>query len=161
MRTRKWRNLLDDIVFLPAQLARRPFDFREIETDLSIIIGPQATKPLVLEKPFYVSDMSFGSLSMEAKIALAKGSSAAGTAIFSGEGGLLKEEFQAARSFVFEYSTGRFGASEENIKKAHAIQIKIGQAAKAGLGGHLMAAKVTHEISTARGVEPWKTVISP
>ena len=161
MRTRKWRNLLEDIVILPGQLARRPIDFRQLDPDLSVVIGPKAAKPLHLDRPFYVSDMSFGSLSKEAKIALAKGSAASGTAIFSGEGGLLEEEYQAARSFVFEYSTGRFGASDENIKKAHAIQIKIGQAAKAGMGGHLMAVKVTPEIAAARGVEPGKSLISP
>ncbi len=58
--------------------------------------------------------------------------------ICSGEGGLLEEEYENAGTYVFEYSTGRFGATEENMRKAHAIEIKIGQAAKAGLGGHLM-----------------------
>ena len=161
MRTRRWQNLFDEITFLPAQLARQPLDHRQCQPDLSVTIGPGAAKPLHLALPFYVSDMSFGSLSREAKIALAKGSAAVGTAIFGGEGGLLSEEQAAAEKYVFEYSTGRFGASEENIAKADAVQIKMGQAAKAGLGGHLLAAKVTAEIAVARGVEPGKDVISP
>ncbi|MBF0444801.1 MAG: rubredoxin [Magnetococcales bacterium] len=161
MRTGKWHNPLEDIVFLPAQLARSPIDYRDLNPSLALTIGPKAKRPLKLELPFYVSDMSFGSLSKEAKIALAKGSAAVGTAIFGGEGGLLAEEYAAAKAYVFEYSTGRFGASEENIKKSHAIQIKVGQAAKAGLGGHLLAAKVTAEIAAARGVKAGEDIISP
>jgi methylamine---glutamate N-methyltransferase subunit C len=161
MRTGKWQNPLEDIVFLPAQLARSPIDYRDLNPSLAITIGPKAKKPLKLDLPFYVSDMSFGSLSKEAKIALAKGSAAVGTAIFGGEGGLLAQEYDAAKAYVFEYSTGRFGASDENLKKSHAIQIKVGQAAKAGLGGHLLAAKVTDEIATARGVKAGEDIISP
>ncbi|MBF0381088.1 MAG: rubredoxin [Magnetococcales bacterium] len=161
MRTGKWQNPLEDIVFLPAQLARSPIDYRDLNPDLAITIGPKAKRPLELKLPFYVSDMSFGSLSKEAKIALAKGSAAAGTAIFGGEGGLLAPEYEAAKAYVFEYSTGRFGASQENLKKSHAIQIKVGQAAKAGLGGHLLAAKVTPEIAEARGVKAGEDIISP
>ena len=161
MRTSKWHNPLQDFLFLPGQLARPPIDFRALSPDLSVTIGPNAAKPLLLDLPFYVSDMSFGSLSKEAKIALAKGSAAVGTAIFGGEGGLLEEEYQAAKAYVFEYSTGRFGASNENLKKSHAIQIKIGQAAKAGLGGHLPAAKVTDDIAKARGLTPGLEIISP
>ena len=63
--------------------------------------------------------MSFGSLSREAKIALAKGSKEVGTMMCSGEGGMLQEEFESAGTYIFEYSTGRFGATEENMKKAH------------------------------------------
>ncbi|MBF0589819.1 MAG: rubredoxin [Magnetococcales bacterium] len=161
MRTTLWRNLLEDIVFLPAQLAHVPLDKSECHPEMSVVIGPKAEKPLKLSLPFYVSDMSFGSMSRESKVALAKGSAAVGTAIFGGEGGLLEEEFDAARSYVFEYSTGHFGATDENLRKAHAIQIKAGQAAKAGLGGHLLAAKVTDEIARVRGVESGKDVISP
>ncbi|MBF0187714.1 MAG: rubredoxin [Magnetococcales bacterium] len=161
MRTPLWRNLLEDIVILPGQLAHPPLDKSECDPDMTTVIGPKAAKPLQLSLPFYVSDMSFGSLSREAKVALAKGSAAVGTAIFGGEGGLLEEEYDAAEYYVFEYSTGHFGATEENLKKAHAIQIKAGQAAKAGLGGHLLAAKVTPEIARARGVESGQDVISP
>lgn len=161
MRTRRWRNLFEEITFLPGQIARRPLDHRQCQPDLTAVIGPGADRPLSLALPFYVSDMSFGSLSKEAKIALAKGSAATGTAIFSGEGGMLPEERAAAAHYVFEYSTGRFGATPENIARADAIQIKFGQAAKAGLGGHLLAAKVTAEIAAARNKPPNQDIISP
>lgn len=161
MRSPKWRNLLEQIVFLPGQLARQPLDHRQSSPNLGVTIGPNANKPLHLDLPFYVSDMSFGALSKEAKIALAMGSASCGTAIFGGEGGLLLEEYQKAHAYVFEYSTGRYGATEENLKKSHAIQIKMGQAAKAGLGGHLLAAKINEDIMAARGVEPGKDLISP
>ena len=162
MGTKKnWRNLFEDIVFLPAQLARRVYDEHELSPDLSIVIGPNAKSPITLKVPFYVSHMSFGSMSREAKIALAKGSKSAGTMICGGEGGLLQDEFDNASTYVFEYSTGRFGATEANMKKAHAIEIKIGQAAKAGLGGHLLGAKVTEEIAAVRGVPVGQDIISP
>lgn len=161
MRSPKWRNLMESIVFLPGQLARRPLDHREVSPNLGVVIGPKAAKPLSIDLPFYVSDMSFGALSKEAKIALARGAARCGTAIFGGEGGLLEAEYQAAHAYVFEYSTGRFGATEENLKKSHAIQIKMGQAAKAGVGGHLLAAKVNEDIVAARGVPPGTDLISP
>lgn len=128
---RNYRNLFEDIFFLPAQLAHRVYDKHEVEVNLDTTIGPKAKYPLKLKLPFYVSHMSFGALSREAKVALAKGSKTVGTMICGGEGGLLEEEFQNAGIYVYEYSTGRFGATEENMKKAHSIEIKIGQAAKA------------------------------
>jgi glutamate synthase domain-containing protein 2 len=109
MGTKKnWRNLFEDIVFLPAQLARRVYDEHELSPKLDLIIGPNAKFPITLKLPFYVSHMSFGSMSREAKIALAKGSKSAGTMICGGEGGLLQDEFDNASTYVFEYSTGRF-----------------------------------------------------
>ncbi len=86
MGTKKnWRNLFEDIVFLPAQLARRVYDEHELSPKLDLIIGPNAKSPITLKLPFYVSHMSFGSMSREAKIALAKGSKSAGTMICGGE----------------------------------------------------------------------------
>lgn len=162
MGTKKnWRNLFEDIVFLPAQLARRVHDEHELTPSLDLVIGPKAKYPINLKLPFYVSHMSFGSMSREAKIALAKGSKAVGTMMCGGEGGLLQEEFDNSSTYIFEYSTGRFGVTEENMKKAHGIEIKIGQAAKAGLGGHLLGEKVTAEIAQVRGVEQGKDIISP
>lgn len=162
MGTKKnWRNLFEDIMFLPAQLARRVHDEHELTPNLGIVIGPNAKHPITLKLPFYVSHMSFGSMSREAKIALSKGSKAAGTMICGGEGGLLQEEFDNASTYIFEYSTGRFGVTEENMKKSHGIEMKMGQAAKAGLGGHLLGEKVTAEIAQVRGVEQGKDIISP
>ena len=111
--------------------------------------------------PVLISHMSFGALSAEAKVALAKASAEAGIAICSGEGGLLPAEREHAGTFIFEMASGYFGWTEENIKRADAIEIKIGQAAKAGVGGILPGPKVTAEIAAVRGIVPGTTARSP
>jgi len=161
MRTPKQDNLLNNIQILPAQLAKKPYDKGEVEVDFQTTIGKTANKPLTINLPFYVSHMSFGSLSKEAKTALAKGAAQVKTMNCSGEGGMLPEERAAAYKYIFQYSTGRFGVTPEVMSQADAIEIKIGQAAKAGLGGHLLADKVTEEIARVRGVKPHESIISP
>ena len=161
MRTPKQKNLFENILFNPGQLARKPLREDEVEVNFKTIIGPNARKPLEINLPYFVSHMSFGALSKEAKTALAIGAHNTCTAMCSGEGGMLPEEKDAACKYIFEYSTGRFGATEEIMKQSDAIEIKIGQAAKAGMGGHLLGDKVTEEIAKVRNVEPHKTVISP
>lgn len=161
MRSLKWKNPWEDIIFLPAQLAKLALDEKDCQVSLKTIIGPNAKKPLEIDLPYYVSHMSFGSLSKEAKIALAKGSAAVKTAMCSGEGGMIPEERKASYRYIFEYSTGRFGVTEAVLKQADAIEIKVGQAAKAGLGGHLLGPKVSEEISKIRNVEAHRDVISP
>jgi glutamate synthase domain-containing protein 2 len=105
--------------------------------------------------------MSFGALSREAKIALARGSAAVGTAIGSGEGGMLAQEREHARHYIYELGTAKFSHVESSIRAADAVEIKIGQAAKPGLGGHLPGDKVTDEIARIRGIEPGEDSISP
>ena len=105
--------------------------------------------------------MSFGALSKEAKIALAKASKMAGTIANTGEGGMLPEEREFAKFLTIQYSTGRFGITEEILKKADAIEIKIGQGAKPGMGGLLTKEKLTEEIAKIRNVETGKDVHSP
>jgi glutamate synthase domain-containing protein 2 len=105
--------------------------------------------------------MSFGALSKEAKTALAKGSAAINTLICSGEGGILPEEFDAAYRYIFEYVPNQYSATEENLKKVDAIEIKIGQSAKPGLGGHLPGKKVTSEIARIRGFKEGEDIFSP
>lgn len=152
----KWSN----IQFLPAQLAKRPLlDEEEVETD--VVIGPRAKKPLRLEIPLFVSDMSFGSLSQEAKIALARGAEMAGTGICSGEGGMLPEEQANNSRYFYELASGKFGFSFDKIKKVQAFHFKGGQGAKTGTGGHLPGHKVTEKIARVRGLEVGKTAISP
>ncbi len=161
MRTIKYRNLFEDILFIPGQLNQKPLREDEVDVHLKTTIGPDSKRPLELDLPILVSHMSFGALSKEAKIALAKGSCMVRTAIGSGEGGMLPEEKKEAYKYIFEYSTGRFGASEEVMQQADSIEIKIGQAAKAGLGGHLPASKVTEEIAKIRQVKPFTDIVSP
>jgi len=150
----------DDIQILAAQLATRPLmDHDAVGTEL--IIGPNANKPLVLDIPLFVSDMSFGSLSPEAKIALARGAELAGTGICSGEGGMMPEEQQANSRYFYELATAMFGYNEDQLTKVQAFHFKGGQAAKTGIGGHLPGAKVSAQIAEVRGLMPGQDAISP
>lgn len=152
----KW----EDIQFLPAQLANRPL-LDEEEVTTKVIIGPKAKKPLELEIPVFVSDMSFGALSREAKIALSKGAEMAGTGICSGEGGMLPEEQANNSRYFYELASGKFGFSWRKVQKAQAFHFKAGQGAKTGTGGHLPGHKVTKEIAQVRGLKEGETAISP
>jgi methylamine---glutamate N-methyltransferase subunit C len=143
-----------------AQLARLPRLPEEI-ADVSVVIGRGAGKPIKLTLPAYVSHMSFGALSLEAKVALARGASLAGTLTCSGEGGLLPQERQAAKLFILEMASGYFGWTPQNIRLADAIEIKLGQSAKPGLGGELPGAKVQGDIARVRGLKPGTPAHSP
>lgn len=150
----------DEIYFLPGQLAVLPLlDHETVRTET--VIGPKAKRPLKIAMPLYVSHMSFGALSKEAKMAVAKGAALAGTLSCSGEGGLLDEERELADQYIFEMASGYFGWTEENIAKADGIEIKMGQSAKAGLGGLLPGHKVTADIAKARGLKTGQEAKSP
>jgi len=150
----------DDIQFVTAQLAKPPLlDDEEVST--TTVIGPNAKKPLILDIPLFVSDMSFGALSQEAKIALAKGAEIAGTGICSGEGGMLPEEQQANSRYFYELASARFGFSMEKVKRCQAFHFKGGQAAKTGTGGHLPGNKVTEKIAGVRNLKPGEDAVSP
>ncbi len=151
----------DDLVFLPAQLAKRPVDYFKEKISSETIIGKKSKKPVVLDTPIIIGAMSFGALSKEAKIVLAKASSMAGTIENTGEGGMLPEEREFSKKLIIQYSTGRFGITEEILKKADVIEIKIGQGAKGGQGGLLMKSKVTPEIAKIRNVPLDQDVHSP
>ena len=150
----------DDIQFVTAQVARRPlFDHDPVSS--KTVIGPNAAKPLELEIPLFVSDMSFGSLSEEAKVALAKGAEQAGTGICSGEGGMLPEEQAENSRYFYELASGRFGWSIDKVKLVQAFHFKFGQGAKTGTGGHLPGIKVRGKIAEVRALEPGQDAISP
>jgi len=150
----------DDILILGAQLNPPPLDAGE-EVSIKTVIGKKAECPMVLEGPVYVSHMSFGALSKEAKTALSKGSAMARTAMCSGEGGILPEEKDAAYKYIFEYVPNRYSVTPKNLREADAIEIKIGQGTKPGMGGHLPGDKVTPEIAKVRNKPLGKDVISP
>jgi len=161
-RSNKWGKVsFEDLVFIPAQLAKRPVDYFQEKISSKIIIGKNSKKPIELETPIIIGAMSFGALSREAKIALAKASTLAGTVENTGEGGVLPEEREFSEKLIIQYSTGRFGITEEILKKADAIEIKIGQGAKPGQGGLLPAGKVTEEIAKIRNVPLGKDIHSP
>ena len=150
----------DNIQIITAQLARKPqLDDVPVATD--VVIGPNAAKPLHLDIPLFVSDMSFGSLSQEAKVALARGAELAGTGIASGEGGMLPEEQEANSRYFYELASGMFGYAMEKVQETQAFHSKLGQGAKTGTGGHLPGRKVTPKIADVRGLEVGQDAISP
>ena len=150
----------DDIQILTAQLAKRPLlDDAPVGTEL--IIGPRAKKPLRLEIPIFVSDMSFGALSEEAKIALAMGAELAGTGICSGEGGMLPEEQGANSRYFYELASAKFGWDINKVKQVQAFHFKGGQGAKTGTGGHLPGSKVVGKIAQVRGLADGQAAVSP
>jgi glutamate synthase domain-containing protein 2 len=160
MRTRLPVVSWDDILVKGAQLARRPLD-RDETVDTRTVIGPRAKQPLVVGTPIIVSHMSFGALSKEAHSALALGSAAAGTAMGSGEGGIVPEALGLAHKFIFEYVPNLYSATAENLRRVDAVEIKIGQSAKPGMGGHLPGNKVTAEIAALRGFPEGADIVSP
>ncbi|MGD9112018.1 MAG: glutamate synthase-related protein, partial [Desulfobacterales bacterium] len=160
MRTRKPTFSWDDILIRGAQLAKIPLNQNQA-VNTQTTIGPKAQHPLVIDTPIYITHMSFGALSKEAKIALAKGSAAVKTAMCSGEGGILIDSMESAYKYIFEYVPNRYSVTEENLKRVDAIEIKFGQSAKPGMGGHLPGKKVTKEIAEIRGFDEGVDIISP
>jgi len=150
----------DHLQFVTAQLARLPkLDEHPVGTE--VCIGPNADKPLWLDIPLFVSDMSFGALSPEAKTALARGAELSGTGICSGEGGMLPEEQAENSRYFYELASARFGWSFDILKKVQAFHFKGGQGAKTGTGGHLPGHKVVGRIAEVRGLPEGTAAISP
>lgn len=160
MRTRVPTPFWDDVLIRGAQLAKLPLN-RDEAVSTRTVIGPRAKMPLVMDTPVFVSHMSFGALSREAKLALAKGSAEARTAMCSGEGGILPECLNAAHKYIFEYVPNKYSVTDENLGRVDAVEIKIGQSAKPGLGGHLPGHKVTSDIAALRGFPEGQDIISP
>jgi glutamate synthase domain-containing protein 2 len=160
MRSRKPSVSWDDVLIKGAQLARLPLNPDET-VDTKTVIGPRAAKPLVIGTPIVVSHMSFGALSREAQSALALGSGAMGTAMSSGEGGILEDALGMAHKYIFEYVPNRYSLSPKNLRRVDAIEIKFGQSAKPGMGGHLPGTKVTPEIAAIRGLPEGSDITSP
>ena len=150
----------DDILFLGAQLATSPKD-ADSDVNIRTVIGKKAERPMDLEMPVYISHMSFGALSGRAKIALSKGSAMAGTAMCSGEGGALWDEMVAAHRYIFEYIPNQYSFNDMTLEHCNAIEIKIGQGTKPGMGGHLPGEKVTEIIATMRGKRRGEDILSP
>ncbi|MDA3788601.1 MAG: glutamate synthase-related protein [Desulfobacula sp.] len=151
---------LDDLIFLPAQIAHMPL-LEDEEVNCRVVLGKTAKKPIIADTPILNAGMSFGALSREAKMALAKGAAMVGGVANSGEGGMLDEERQLSDKVTLQYSTGRFGISDDRLKMADMIEIKISQGAKPGMGGKLPGAKVTDEIARIRQIPPGQTAASP
>jgi glutamate synthase domain-containing protein 2/rubredoxin len=150
----------DDILIMGAQLNPMPLN-EHTDVTTETVIGKYAKKPMILNTPVFISHMSFGALSKEVKIALAQGSAMAGTAMCSGEGGILPEERAAAYKYIFEYVPNLYSVTDESLRGSDAIEIKIGQGTKPGMGGHLPGEKVTEEIARIRNKPVGQKIISP
>lgn len=150
----------DDLQLLVAQMARKPL-LEDVSVDTKLVIGPEAKKPLELDIPLFVSDMSFGALSEEAKVAMSRGAELAGTGICSGEGGMLEDEHAENSRYFYELASAKFGYREELLANVQAFHFKGGQGAKTGTGGHLPGAKVVGKIADVRGLKPGEAAVSP
>lgn len=150
----------DELQIMVAQMATKPL-MEDHSVTTKLIIGPEAKKPLTLKIPLFVSDMSFGALSEEAKVALARGAEMAGTGICSGEGGMLPEEQAENSRYFYELASAQFGYKEELLSKVQAFHFKGGQGAKTGTGGHLPGNKNKGKISQVRGIPEGKPAVSP
>ncbi|HDR74017.1 MAG TPA: glutamate synthase [Methanoculleus sp.] len=160
MRTTKPVISWDDILIKGAQIARIPLN-NDVPVNTRTVIGPRAKHPMVIETPIYVTHMSFGALSKEVKMALAKGSAAVGTAMGSGEGGLLPEARQLAYKYILEYVPNQYSITDETLRSVDAIEIKLGQSVEPGMGARLPAEKVTPDIALVRGYPVGTDIISP
>jgi len=150
----------EDILILGAQLATPVLDESDPVTTTTII-GKKAKKPLIIEHPVFITHMSFGALSKDLKLSLSRGSAEVQTAMCSGEGGILPESFDSAYKYIFEYVPNLYSVTDENLKKVDAIEIKIGQGTKPGMGSHLPGNKVTEEIAKIRNKPLNQDIISP
>ncbi len=150
----------DDVLILGNQLNPPPLNDDEPVSTMTVI-GKNAKRPMIIQSPVFISHMSFGALSKETKIALARGSAMAKTAMCSGEGGILPEEHSESYKYIFEYIPNLYSVTAENLKNADAIEIKIGQGTKPGMGGHLPGEKVTPEIAAIRNKPLGQDIISP
>ena len=142
----------DDLTFLPGTLTRFVIEGYREKCDTKTVIGPRAKRPMTLDIPVYVTGMSFGALSYEAKIALARGATMAGSATCSGEGGMIPDERRYSIKWFYQCIQSRYGFNPHHLRLADACEFFIGQGCKVGLGGHLMGQKVTDQVAEMRSL---------
>ena len=161
LRPRTWATF-DDLTFIPGTLTRIPLEgYREACSTRTVLGTRFAARPLVLDIPLMVTGMSFGALSKNAKTALARGSSKAGTSTTTGDGGMIESERLEARKVVCEVLPSRYGIDIRHLRQADAIELTIGQGAKPGTGGLLLGSKVSPEIARLRDLPPGVDQRSP
>ncbi len=143
----------DELVFLPGTLTRFVIEGYREKCETKTVLGSRfAKKPLELDIPIYITGMSFGALSLEAKSALAKGASMAGTATCSGEGGMIPPERDLSTKWFYQVIQSRYGFNPHHLMLADAVEFFIGQGCKVGMGGHLMGQKVTEQVAEMRSL---------
>jgi glutamate synthase domain-containing protein 2 len=142
----------DDLTFLPGTLTRFVIEGYREKCLTKTVIGPRAKRPIELDIPVYITGMSFGALSYEAKMALARGATMAGSATCSGEGGMIPDERRYSQKWFYQCIQSRYGFNPHHLRLADGCEIFIGQGCKVGLGGHLMGQKVTDQVAEMRSL---------
>ncbi|NQY82015.1 MAG: FMN-binding glutamate synthase family protein [Alphaproteobacteria bacterium] len=142
----------DDLTFLPGTLTRFVIEGYREKCETKTVIGPRVKNPINLDIPVYVTGMSFGALSYEAKTALARGATMAGSATCSGEGGMIPDERRFSEKWFYQCIQSRYGFNPQHLLLADGVEFFIGQGCKVGLGGHLMGQKVTDQVAEMRSL---------
>jgi methylamine---glutamate N-methyltransferase subunit C len=141
----------DDLLFLGASISRYPLEGYRERCDTNVVLGTRfATAPIELKIPITIAGMSFGSLSAQAKEALGRGATIAGTSTTTGDGGMTPEERQHSTILVYQYLPSRYGMNPDDLRKADAIEIVVGQGAKPGGGGMLLGQKISDRVAEMR-----------
>lgn len=141
----------DDLLFLGASMSRYPLEGYREKCETEVVIGARhAAKPIVLKTPITIAGMSFGSLSAQAKEALGRGANAAGTSTTTGDGGMTPEEREHSNKLVYQLLPSRYGMNPDDLRKADAIEVVVGQGAKPGGGGMLLGQKINERVAAMR-----------
>ncbi len=145
----------DDLLFLGASISRYPLEGYRERCGTDVLLGTRfARTPIALKTPITIAGMSFGSLSAQAKEALGRGATLAGTSTTTGDGGMTPEERGHSQTLVYQYLPSRYGMNPDDLRKADAIEIVIGQGAKPGGGGMLLGQKVSDRVAGMRSLPP-------
>ncbi|MEM9094521.1 MAG: glutamate synthase-related protein, partial [Pseudomonadota bacterium] len=141
----------DDLVFLGASMSRYPLEGYREACGVDVVLGDRfAKKPIELKVPITIAGMSFGALGANAKEALGRGASAAGTSTTTGDGGMTQEERGHSNLLVYQVLPSRYGMNPDDLRRADAIEIVVGQGAKPGGGGMLLGQKITERVAGMR-----------
>ena len=141
----------DDLLFLGASMSRYPLEGYREKCNTSVTLGTRfAKKPIELDIPVTIAGMSFGALSANAKEALGRGASLMGTSTTTGDGGMTPEERGQSSKLVYQYLPSRYGMNPDDLRKADAIEVVLGQGAKPGGGGMLLGQKITDRVAQMR-----------
>ena len=144
---------LDDLLFLGASMSRYPLEGYRENCGTDVILGTRFSKnPIRLKIPITIAGMSFGSLSAQAKEALGRGATIAGTSTTTGDGGMTPEERRQSKTLIYQYLPSRYGMNPDDLRKADAIEVVVGQGAKPGGGGMLLGLKISDRVSEMRNL---------
>ncbi|MFP6706478.1 MAG: FMN-binding glutamate synthase family protein [Alphaproteobacteria bacterium] len=143
----------DDLLFLGASMSRYPLEGYRERCDTKVVLGSQnAKKPIELDIPITIAGMSFGALSAQAKEALGRGATIAGTSTTTGDGGMTAEERGQSKTLVYQYLPSRYGMNPNDLRQADAIEVVVGQGAKPGGGGMLLGQKISDRVAEMRNL---------